>query len=100
MTSRTRAAPVITTTPEAFQAVKDAVDTAKLPVLEAQIKAAANEIHLEGSKLASFLKLLDALKTTTMPRTSGTTRIMKKLRIRLGIAKCRPQADAMDGAQC
>ncbi len=54
---------VITTSPEAFQTVKDAVDAAKLPVLEAQIiKAAANEIRLEGSKLASFLKLLDALE--------------------------------------
>jgi YebC/PmpR family DNA-binding regulatory protein len=54
---------VITTSPEAFQTVKDAVDVAKLPVLEAQIiKAAANEVHLEGSKLASFLKLLDALE--------------------------------------
>jgi YebC/PmpR family DNA-binding regulatory protein len=54
---------VITTTPEAFQTVKDAVDAAKLPVLEAQIiKAAANEVHLEGSKLASFLKLLDSLE--------------------------------------
>ncbi|MBL0311214.1 MAG: YebC/PmpR family DNA-binding transcriptional regulator [Holophagaceae bacterium] len=54
---------VITTSPEAYQAVKDAVDAAKLPVLEAQIiKAAANEVHLEGSKLASFLKLLDALE--------------------------------------
>jgi len=54
---------VITTTPEAYQTVKDAVDSAKLPVLEAKIiRAAANEIHLEGSKLASFLKLLDALE--------------------------------------
>ncbi len=54
---------VITTAPEAFQAVKDAVDAAKMPVLEAQIiKAAANEVHLEGSKLASFLKLLDSLE--------------------------------------
>jgi len=54
---------VITTTPEAYQTVKDAVDAAKLPVLEAKIiKAAANEIHLEGPKLASFLKLLDALE--------------------------------------
>ncbi len=54
---------IITTSPEAFQTVKDAVDAAKLPVLEAQIiKAAANEIHLEGPKLSSFLKLLDALE--------------------------------------
>lgn len=54
---------IITTAPEAFQAVKDAVDAAKLPVLEAQIiKAAANEVHLEGPKLASFLKLLDSLE--------------------------------------
>lgn len=54
---------VITTSPEAYQTVKDAVDTAKLPVIEAKIiKAAANEIHLEGPKLTSFLKLLDALE--------------------------------------
>jgi YebC/PmpR family DNA-binding regulatory protein len=54
---------VITTSPEAFQTVKDAVDAAKLPVLEAQIiKAAGNEVHLEGSKLTSFLKLLDSLE--------------------------------------
>ncbi len=54
---------IITTSPEAFQTVKDAVDAAKLPVLEAKIiKAAANEIHLEGPKLSSFLKLLDALE--------------------------------------
>ena len=54
---------VITTSPEAFQVVKDAVDAAKLPVIEAQIiRSAGTEIHLEGPKLASFLKLLDALE--------------------------------------
>ena len=54
---------VITTTPESFQTVKDAVDAAKLPVLEAKIiRAAGTEAHLEGSKLSSFLKLIDALE--------------------------------------
>ncbi len=54
---------VITTSPEAYQAVKDAVDAAKLPVIEAQIiKAAGNSVHLEGAKLHSFLKLIDSLE--------------------------------------
>ncbi len=54
---------VITTSPEAYQAVKDAVDAAKLPTIESGIiKAAGNMVHLQGPKLATFLKLVDAIE--------------------------------------
>ena len=54
---------VITTTPESYQAVKDAVDAAKLPVIEAKIiKACGTQAHLDGPKLNSFLKLPNALE--------------------------------------
>ncbi|MBP1628316.1 MAG: hypothetical protein H6Q00_2791 [Holophagaceae bacterium] len=54
---------VITTTPEAYQAVKDAVDAAKLPVLESQIiRAASTSAAIPADKLKSFLKLIDLLE--------------------------------------
>ena len=54
---------VITTDPANYQAVKDAVDAAKLPVIEAKIiRAAANQVPLAGDKLKSFLKLVDLLE--------------------------------------
>ena len=54
---------VIKTSPEAYQAVKDAVDAAKLPVLEAKlIMAPSTSAALDGSKLTSFLKLVDLLE--------------------------------------
>ena len=54
---------VIQTTPESYQAVKDAVDAAGLPVIESKlIMAPSTSIALEGSKLTSFLKLVDLLE--------------------------------------
>ncbi len=54
---------VITTSPDAYQAVKDAVDGAKLPVIESRIiRAAGNSVHLQGPKLATFLKMVDVIE--------------------------------------
>ena len=54
---------VIKTSPESYQAVKDAVDAAKLPVLEAKlIMDPSTSTTLEGNKLTSFLKLVDLLE--------------------------------------
>jgi YebC/PmpR family DNA-binding regulatory protein len=54
---------VIKTSAESYQAVKDAVDAAKLPVIEAKIiMAPTTSAALEGSKLTSFLKLVDLLE--------------------------------------
>jgi len=54
---------VIKTSPEAYQAVKDAVDAAKLPIIEAKlIMAPSTSTALEGPKLSSFLKLVDLLE--------------------------------------
>ena len=54
---------VIKTSPESYQSVKDAVDAAKLPLIEAKIIMAPNtSTALEGSKLTSFLKLVDLLE--------------------------------------
>ncbi|HNX94373.1 MAG TPA: YebC/PmpR family DNA-binding transcriptional regulator [Holophaga sp.] len=54
---------VIKTTPEGYQAVKDAVDAAKLPVIEAKIiMAPSTSTEIPGDKLKSFLKLVDMLE--------------------------------------
>ena len=54
---------VIKTSPESYEAVKAAVDAAKLPVIEAKIiRAAANRVVMAGDKLKSFLKLIDLLE--------------------------------------
>jgi len=54
---------VIKTSPESYQAVKDAVDAAKLPVIEAKIiMDPSTSTTLEGHKLTSFLKLVDLLE--------------------------------------
>ena len=54
---------VIKTSPEAYQAVKDAVDAAGLPVIEAKlIMAPSTSTALDGSKLTSFLKLVHLLE--------------------------------------
>lgn len=54
---------VITTDPANYQTVKDAVDAAGLPVIEAKIiRAAANQTVMAGDKLKSFLKLIDLLE--------------------------------------
>ena len=54
---------VIQTTPETYQAVKDAVDAAGLPIIESKlIMAPSTRVSLEGSKLTSFLKLVDLLE--------------------------------------
>ena len=54
---------VIKTTPEGFEAVKNAVEGAQLPVIEAKvIMAPSTTVPVEGNRLASFLKLLDMLE--------------------------------------
>jgi YebC/PmpR family DNA-binding regulatory protein len=54
---------VITTDPATYQAVKDAVDAAGLPVIESQIiRAASTTVELADDKLKSFLKLIDLLE--------------------------------------
>jgi YebC/PmpR family DNA-binding regulatory protein len=54
---------VIKTSPENYQAVKDAVDAAKLPTIESKlIMAASTSTQLTGDKLKSFLKLVDLLE--------------------------------------
>jgi transcriptional/translational regulatory protein YebC/TACO1 len=54
---------VIKTSPESYQTVKDAVDAAKLPQIEAKlIMAPSTSTQLLGDKLKSFLKLVDLLE--------------------------------------
>ncbi|NTV74647.1 MAG: YebC/PmpR family DNA-binding transcriptional regulator [Holophaga sp.] len=54
---------IISTDPAAYQAVKDAVDAAKLPVLEAKIiRTSAVRVDMNNDKLKSFLKLIDLLE--------------------------------------
>ena len=54
---------VITTDPNAYQTVKDAVDVAKLPVIEGGIvRTASVKVAMAGDKLKSFLKLIDLLE--------------------------------------
>ena len=54
---------VIKTTPEGYQAVKDAVDAAKMPVIEAKIiMAPSTSTEIPDDKLKSFLKLVDMLE--------------------------------------
>ena len=54
---------VIKTTPEAFDVVRAAVEGAKLPTIEAKlIMAPSTTTQIEGSKLQSFLKLIDLLE--------------------------------------
>lgn len=54
---------VIKTAPESYQAVKDAVDAAKLPVIDAKvIMAPSITVQVPDEKLKSFLKLVDMLE--------------------------------------
>lgn len=54
---------VIKTSPEGYQAVKDAVDAAGLPVIEAKIiMAPSTSAEIPADKLKSFLKLVDMLE--------------------------------------
>jgi len=54
---------VIQTTPDSFQAVKDAVEAAALPVIEAKvIMKASTTAEVTDAKLKSFLKLIDLLE--------------------------------------
>jgi YebC/PmpR family DNA-binding regulatory protein len=54
---------VITMDPNGYQVVKDAVDAAKLPVIEAGIvRTAGTKVVMAGDKLKSFLKLIDLLE--------------------------------------
>jgi YebC/PmpR family DNA-binding regulatory protein len=54
---------VITMDPNHYQVVKDAVDGAKLPVIEAGIvRTSAVRVAMAGDKLKSFLKFIDLLE--------------------------------------
>ncbi len=54
---------VIQTSPESYQVVKDAVDAAGLPVIEAKIiMAPSTSVELSPDKLKSFLKFVDLVE--------------------------------------
>jgi YebC/PmpR family DNA-binding regulatory protein len=54
---------VIQTSPEAYEAVKKAVDAASLPVIEAKvIMAPSTMVELSSDKLKSFLKFVDVVE--------------------------------------
>ncbi len=54
---------VIKTTPEGFEAVRNAVEGSKLPIIDAKvILAPSTTVPLEGNRLTSFLKLIDLLE--------------------------------------
>jgi len=54
---------VITTDPANYQVVKDAVDAANLPVIDAKIiRTSAVRVDMNNDRLKSFLKLLDLLE--------------------------------------
>jgi YebC/PmpR family DNA-binding regulatory protein len=54
---------VVTTAPESYMEVKEAIDAAKLPVIEAKvIMAPGTETRVPEDKLKSFLKLVDLLE--------------------------------------
>jgi transcriptional/translational regulatory protein YebC/TACO1 len=54
---------IITTAPDSYMAVKEAVDAAKLPLLDAKvIMAPSTEAQVPEDKLKSFLKLVDMLE--------------------------------------
>ena len=54
---------IITTAPESYMTVKEAVDAAKLPLIESKIiMAPSTETQVPEDKLKSFLKLVDMLE--------------------------------------
>jgi YebC/PmpR family DNA-binding regulatory protein len=54
---------VITTAPESYIALKDAVEAAKLPIIESKIvMAPSTEARVSDEKLKGFLKLVDMLE--------------------------------------
>ena len=54
---------IITTAPDAYMTVKEAVDAAKLPLLEAKIiMAPSTETQVPEDKVKSFVKLVDLLE--------------------------------------
>ena len=54
---------IIKTSPDSYQAVKDAVDAAKLPVLDSKIiNAPSTSAEIPPERLKSFLKLIDMLE--------------------------------------
>jgi YebC/PmpR family DNA-binding regulatory protein len=54
---------IITTAPDSYMSVKEAVDAAKLPLLESKIiMAPTTETQVPDDKLKSFLKLIDMLE--------------------------------------
>jgi YebC/PmpR family DNA-binding regulatory protein len=54
---------IVTTAPDSYMAVKEAMDAAKLPLLDAKIiMAPSTETQVPEDKLKSFLKLVDMLE--------------------------------------
>jgi len=54
---------IITTAPDSYMAVKEAIDKAKMPVIESKIiMAPSTETQVPEDKLKSFLKLVDLLE--------------------------------------
>jgi len=54
---------VITTAPESYMAVKEAVEKAKLPIIESKVvMAPSTETQVPEEKLKGFLKLIDMLE--------------------------------------
>jgi YebC/PmpR family DNA-binding regulatory protein len=54
---------VITVNPSGYQAIKDAVDVAGLPILESEIiRDSSTKMEIAGDKLKSFLKLVDLIE--------------------------------------
>jgi len=54
---------IVATTPESYMTVKEAVDAAKLPLIESKIiMAPSTETQVPEDKLKSFLKLVDMLE--------------------------------------
>jgi YebC/PmpR family DNA-binding regulatory protein len=54
---------IVTTSQADYHTVKDAVDAAKLPIIESEIiRHAAIKVEIVGDKLKSFLKLIDLLE--------------------------------------
>ena len=54
---------IITVNPSDYQAVKDSVDVAGLPVIESKIiRNATTKVEIVGDKLKSFLKLIDLIE--------------------------------------
>jgi len=54
---------IVKTTPQAYEGVKQAIDQAQIPTLDAKIvQSPSTTVQLEGTPLAQFLKLVEAIE--------------------------------------